>query len=613
MSFPRKKLVLVIVALAGVFCFGAAAAKSYRVPDMQIRIDAGQSGDMNVEERITYAFNGSFSFAFREIPLKPGESLSGVSVRDGNRVLTESAGGTPGTFSRTASNNTIRITWHFKASDETRTFTLRYTLSGVIRRYADAAVLYYKFVGEDWDRAIGNVTVRVYPPDGASVGDVRAWAHGPLNGRVDIKAGGAVQFDVRPLPARTFWEGRILYPPDLFPGIAPQAAAIRERIFEEERRWVEEANQRRKARQRYLEERAANRERRQEIAGRLGPVAWLAGLAGLVLWFTFYRRYGMHHSVTPHTARGEIPSQHPPAILSYLVHSKSVGPPAIVATLLDLAERGYLEIEETTVEKRGWFGKVRSETDYRFFAGQKPIAELLAFEKELLDFLFNRAGTGTEFTLAGVKKTAMKNRSAFRSWFRKWVREVKEYGKSFNFYEPVPVGAILINVFVGVAIMVGGIVLSVMTATPSGFPAIFMGMIQAFLSILLQRRTPEGRRLAVEWQMFRSHLKQISKSLGPVTLSSSDWSRYLAVAILFGMHKKLLPRIQMLDESGAAVWPIWYHGALGSTAGDFSAFADGFSGMVSTMSSTMSSASGTGGGASGGGGGGSGGGGGGAG
>jgi uncharacterized membrane protein len=336
------------------------------------------------------------------------------------------------------------------------------------------------------------------------------------------------------------------------------------------------------------------------------------GLAGLTLWFVLFRRHGQPHPVKSRTAPGEIPSDHPPAIVSYLIFSKNIGASAIVATLLDLANRGYVEIEETTREKKSWFGGTRQKTDYRFFTGDKPISELEAFEKDLLDFLLNRAGTGTEFTMSGVKKTASKNRTKFRKWFMAWIKQIKELGKTFDFYEPIAVGPVSVNVLVGIAILGGGIALSVVTETAAGVPAIVMGGVQALLSLALQRHTVEGRRLAIAWREFRAHLKNTSKARGPVSLSSGDWSRYVAAAILFGLHKKLLPRIEMADESGHAVWPVWYHAAMESSSGDFTALADGFSSMVSTMSSTMSSASGTGGGASGGGGGGSGGGGGGA-
>ncbi|MFH1754315.1 MAG: DUF2207 domain-containing protein [Candidatus Latescibacterota bacterium] len=612
MSPIIRKLIFMLIPLAWVICPGHAAAKSYSVPDILVQVKARPDGAMLVEEQITYHFNGSFSFAYRDIPLKRGESVSDVAVSEAGRFFTDTTDKQAGTFSITKSGDTVRITWYFRAEDEARTFKLEYRVSGVIQRYSDIAVLYFKFIGDDWDRPIGNVAIRVYAPQGALISNVRAWAHGPLHGTVDIQASGVVHLDVRPLSAGTFWEGRIVYPSALFQEMPEQNAAMRATIEEEERRWVEEANRRREAHQTYLEEQNLRWKRQQALAGRWGPVGWVLGLAGLAMWFVLYRRHGKPHDVKSRAAPGEIPSDHPPAIVSYLMFSKNVGASAIVATLLDLANRGYVEIEETTYEKKSWLKGLRKETDYRFFTGQKPISELTAYEKDLLDFLLNEAGTGSEFTLSGVKKTAAKSRSKFRKWFMEWIQQVKEHGKTFGFYEPVAVGWVVLNVFVGIAILAGGIVLSVVTDTAAGVPVIAMGGIQALLSLALRRHTAEGRRLAIAWRAFRSHLTSTSKALGPVSLSSGDWNRYLAAAILFGVHKKLLPRIEMVDQGGHAVWPVWYHGALGSHSGDFSALADGFTSMVGTMSSTMSSASGTGGGASGGGGGGSGGGGGGA-
>jgi len=607
-----RKLIFILISVACAMCSGHAAAKSYSVPDIHVQVEARPDGEMLVEEQITYHFNGPFSFVYRDIPLKRGESISDVVVSEGGRSFTNASGKREGTFAQTRSGNIVRVTWYFRAENESRTFELEYKLSGVIQRYSDVAVLYYRFIGDDWDRPIGNVAVRVHGPQGSSSSDVRAWAHGPLHGSVDIRVGGVVHLDVGPLPARTFWEGRIVYPSEMFGEMPAQDLAVRKRIENEERQWAETANRRREAHRRYLQEQTAKWERQRAIAGRFGPVAWGLGLAGLAMWFVLFRRHGKAHDVKSRAVPGEIPSDHPPAIVSYLMFSKNIGPTAIVATLLDLANRGYIEIEETTHEKKSWYGGSREEPDYRFFIGDKPISELEAFEKDLLDFLLNRVGTGTEFTMSRVKKTASKNRTKFHKWFMEWIKQVKEYGKTFGFYEPIAVGPVVLNVVVGIAILGGGIALSIVTDTAAGVPAMVMGFVQALLSLALRRHTVEGRRLAVGWRAFHSHLKSISKALGPVSLSSGDWSRYLAAAILFGLHKKLLPRIEMVDEGGHAVWPVWYHGSLASSSGDFTALADGFSSMVTTMSSTMSSASGTGGGASGGGGGGSGGGGGGA-
>ena len=131
------------------------------------------------------------------------------------------------------------------------------------------------------------------------------------------------------------------------------------------------------------------------------------------------------------------------------------------------------------------------------------------------------------------------------------------------------------------------------------------------LTAVLTRQTPEGRRLTLAWKAFKLHLKSLSGSMGPVTLASRDWGRYLAVAVVFGVHKKVVPVLRV--DKGDGVYPVWFYGALGSGGdGGLSGLASGISSMVDAVSTTASSAAGAGGGASGGGGGGSGGGGGGA-
>src|SRR5690606_27955449 len=97
------------------------------------------------------------------------------------------------------------------------------------------------------------------------------------------------------------------------------------------------------------------------------PFLWSSiGLAtaGLFVWWLAYRRYGKPHDVYVHASIGEVPSGHPPALVKYLM-TRHVGGQAIVATLIDLSQRGYLTIEETARVSRGLFGE-RVTRDYRF-------------------------------------------------------------------------------------------------------------------------------------------------------------------------------------------------------------------------------------------------------
>jgi uncharacterized membrane protein len=323
------------------------------------------------------------------------------------------------------------------------------------------------------------------------------------------------------------------------------------------------------------------------------------------MWFIYFRRYGWPHQVTVHTAPGEPPSDHPPALISYLV-TRTVAGPALVATLVDLAERGHLRITETTHESKGWFGSASTKSDYRFERIDGDDA-LRPFEKNLLDFTLGEIGDGRSFTMSAFKKYASKRRSAVRKWFMQWRRRVKHAARQEDFFEPYDTSAVLLNVLVGIGVLVTGIVLSVMTQSPIGVPAIACGALQAVLTVTFTRHTPEARRQALAWGAFRKHLKSVSRAMGRVSLNSHQWSQYLAVGIVFGMYKKLLPRISISDAPAHSVYPAWYVATMGG-GGNMTSMADGLSTMISSVSTTMSSSTGAGGGASAGGGGGGGGG-----
>ena len=608
-----------IAALAAVCSLVAAASpaagKAYSVDRIESVLVVDPDGSLHVSEHITFKYRGNFSFAYRDIPLKAGEHLADVGVSEDGIDYSMATNEEPGTFSLEQRNDVQRIVWHYRARNETRAFTLRYTLRGAVKRHADVAEIYVQFVGDQWDRRIGSVEARVRLPGRLHTGDVRAWAHGPLHGSVEVLGANELAFDIAPLPAHTFWEGRIVVPGAVFESVPVTGMSGRlEQILAEEEEWAEEANRRRDALRQSAE--AASRERAREQARRPSFLVLAIALAvlGSGVWTGLFIRHGKPHAVTPLAPPGQVPSEHAPALLSYLLYRTVTGP-ALVATLLDLANRGYFEIRESVTQKTNWRGRTQAESKFFFERTPKDAADLARHEAELLDFLLSKAGNASGFSMKQLQDVASKRRSEFHQWFVKWGKRVEAAGTQAQFYEPYPTRAMVLNALMGVALVGAGILLSVLSASPVGLPAVVVGFLQAVLTGALQRRTPEGRRLLVEWRGFKRHLESISRALGPVSLDSQSWGSYLAAALIFGMHKKLLPLLRVAKEGAApAAYPYWYHAALhGDSDGGLASLGSGFSSMVDAVSSTMSNASGIGGGgASAGGGGGSGGGGGGA-
>jgi hypothetical protein len=75
-------------------------------------------GSLLVREQITFDFSGDFSGAYRDIPLRPGESIDDVGVAEGPAEYFPGANtelgsfGVPGSYGVETSSNRVRIVWH---------------------------------------------------------------------------------------------------------------------------------------------------------------------------------------------------------------------------------------------------------------------------------------------------------------------------------------------------------------------------------------------------------------------------------------------------------------------------------------------------------------------
>jgi len=136
-------LVALAAALTALALPGTAVAKSYDLPDANVQVRVADDGSLQVSERITFAFSGPFSGAYRDVPLRNGEAIGDLRVLEDGRQY--SPGGcvelgcddAPGTFGVTRVGDRARVVWHYRAADEARTFEIRYRMTGVAVAYDD--------------------------------------------------------------------------------------------------------------------------------------------------------------------------------------------------------------------------------------------------------------------------------------------------------------------------------------------------------------------------------------------------------------------------------------------------------------------------------------------
>ncbi|MDH4308264.1 MAG: DUF2207 domain-containing protein, partial [Acidimicrobiia bacterium] len=284
----RWRILGVTALLVAVFIPAVPAqAKSFDLPEADVRVDIGPDGSLVITERISFAFDGNFSGAFRDIPLRAGESLTGVTVSEGEQRY-QSGGcvelgcsSPPGTFGARDIGDRVRIVWHYSAFNETRTFTIRYTVTGVAKAYDDVVDVNWKVWGEEWEVDLVSLTASMALPGQAAEQDVRVWGHpASVRGTVDLGPDGvSPRLEASLVPAGQFTEMRVVFPRSILSSTAGatviEGAGLQDILAEEQRE-------------------AERQERIQALVDRLATIVPIlavapATLLGLIIYFLFGR------------------------------------------------------------------------------------------------------------------------------------------------------------------------------------------------------------------------------------------------------------------------------------------------------------------------------------
>jgi uncharacterized membrane protein len=582
-----------------------AAPKDYYFPEVRIAVGIESDGSFLVDEFRTFDFQGSFSAAWYTLPLSIDRkgyrysiSLEDFEIRDENgqtlRIEDSTSGGR------------YKAEWNFRAADERRTFHIHYRVRKGIISYPDVSELYWQMIGEEWDRPTKNVVVTVtLPEDVPRREDLLVYGHGPLSGWSEIVDDRTARFTATNLAAGQFFEVRMVWPAGMVAGV-PSSRNSRASIQEEERRFVQETIDR----ARNAQEDKARQKKRFWVGASVWSV-WL--VLGSVLWFLvylhFWKRTGRDYRFadTPEYFR-ELPSNLRPALVEILLREgRLITPRSFTATLFDLARRGFLELEDRKVEKRGIFGiKEKQETTITLKKGYFRDPELKPYEKDLLRFLFQTVvpsdgEEGVRFELEQLQSFLKKNPRRFQSWYQKWAKDIRQEASELNFIEPSSLR--LRNVFLAVTIPLG-----VLTLNP-----LLLVLAGVFIPKIKRRTRPWARENEL-WKALDRFLDDFSSFEELPAESYKLWEHYLVFGILFGNAKKILKMLPIILGDERAVTPGWYYGfdrsgaaSLGRIAGMVQSIESAATTIQQASTSAAHYSSGGGGGFSGGGGGGGGG------
>jgi hypothetical protein len=289
-----------------------------------------------------------------------------------------------------------------------------------------------------------------------------------------------------------------------------------------------------------------------------------------------------------------------PGLVGTLADFKA-NPLDVTATIVDLAVRGYLVIEELTPD-----GISRS-GDWKLTRKKPADASLLPYEQKLLDGLFR---DGDEVKLSDLRyefaarmravQTELQNDAKQRGWF---ARQIGTGSCAF-----AALGFVVFDI--GVALTVA---LAIWThAALVGVPVIVAGILLLIASRWVPRRTPEGYAVLRHVDGFRRFIEESEKQRAQFAERKNLFTQYLPYAIVFGATDKWARAFANLGDEPPDT-SSWY---VSSAVFNYAAFSGAINGftiasagtLTSTPPSTSGSSGFSGGGFSGGGGGGGGGG-----
>ncbi len=573
-------------------------AKSYTLQQIQVYAVIQPDGSMAVTESRTYNFRGRFSWADYRLPISGFGEVQQFTLSDkyGNYIPKNNE--QAGSYITEYTDSEFYVRWFYEANNETRTFQLNYILTDVITVYSDIAELYFQFVGRRNNQRVENVTVIIQLPQPAAFPEVRAWVHGPLWGDVSFRNGQIVT-NVSPLPARRFWEARVVFPPSwVSDATKTRDEKHLDNVLEEEKAWAEQANRQREEARIHMAREQENRSR----AWLFSIILTIAGALGLIF---LYLRYGRERKVDfSEKITSEVPSDEPPAITSALFFNKQVYGSAITATIFDLARRGTIHVVQTSMPVKKWWGTVPPDIQLQRTTPDHKSKPLLDYERDLLEFIFEELGQGNESVNLKLFK---KNRSKVQRWFNKWKNLVKEHISGVPYYDRSSIRGTVYAVVLSVLVIGGGFLILYLLGKP-GILAMFAGVVLLGFSFTILSYTPEINLKRKKLSALKKYLKKYyflertgeEQQTGNIDL-------FLVYGIALGLGKKDIEKMMMSipPEKQGVIFP-WYIYPSGgfATPADFAAAV---SSMAQVAASTVSSSAGAGGGASGGGGGGGGG------
>ena len=520
----RSWWLLLLLVILLVPAAAQAQSKSLHWERYDVDIAVTKEGDLLITEQQVIAFtSGSFHYGYRTIPLDKTSGIENVQVWEGSRQYALSSSQSEYTFTADQEGDELLVYWYFPyTSNAQHSFTFKYTVKGGVKiNDEEGDSIFWKAIPPDHSYPIKEARVTVRFPAGVDLGDIASFG-APAESTVE---GDTVSFLASgDVPAGQELEVGVAFGPGLVTAEKPAWQADEEK-----------AN-------------IVNL-----VMGVVGSLILVGGLlAVLLLWYTRGR--------DPATGLvadylSEPPSDAPPGVAGTLVDERA-DMQDVIASLVDLARRGYLEMIETSASQ-GLLG-LGGGSEFTFRRTEKPWDDLLPFERTILEKIL---GSRRERALSDLK-------NQFYTAIPKIKKGLYKQTVAYEFFrtDPDSVRGRYSGLGIGLLVLTGGLgflTLSLLGDVAGGLICPFIGVgITAVAVIIVGQAMPvktrKGSEETAKWRAFKRYLKEIDRYT-QLEEATDQFDRYLPYAIAFGIERSWINKFSTVPTTPV---PMWYYPAM---------------------------------------------------
>src|SRR6266403_6381581 len=549
----HKSLPYAAILFLAVFSLfvSAAGARELRIEKFDSEIVVSPKGTIDVTETIQVQFIGSWKGLYREIPIEyvTPQGLNYTLFLNVKRVTDGSGSSLKFESSRERHYRKLKI-YVPEAQDSHRTIIIEYSVSDALRFFEDHDELYWNVTGDEWDVPIQAASARVLLPEGATGIRVNVFtgAYGSRAQQADSEiVGNGVE--VRRRQPLGYHEGLTI-------AVAFDKGIVHEPTALDKASLFLRSN-------------------------------WPLGLPFIVFVIMFYLWWtrGRDPRLRPIAAQYEPPDQLTPGEAGALVDN-SADMRDITASIVDLAVRGYIVIEEH--QRDQMLGLMHSK-DYNFMVKKERAewSKLKPHEQALLEGLFVTGTAGESVSMSSLENHFYTNLPGIRSnIFDSLVAQ----GYYTRRPDSVRSAYIAAGVVVGLLMVFGGVkIASNLGMAPLTFIAagILTGAIVCGLGWFMPAHTEQGTRALEGVLGFEDFLVHVESDRFNRTIKTPEmFEKFLPFAMALGVEKNWSRAFQGILTQP----PQWYRGS--SYGSNFypMMFTNDLGNMSSRASSVMTSA-----------------------